>query len=541
MNLHLNQLFTRVTLSAVAVAGLILVPGCAAPSSNLAGPGNADASKSSLDQVLSGHDTIGRTLTQPAAPAPEAAPAAAPVAVPKPGTVAGYFPSGRPEGSGLLVEKTAPSQVLAGQPYSYSYKVSNLTPATLETVVVSDRVGANFASTDSTPKATTASGGNATWSLGTFGPKEVKTIVVNGSSADEGVVTTCGSATYNPVICQDIQVVKANIQLSKTEPADVSICDAIPTVLTVKNSGSSALTGVQVTDDLPTGLTSDGKSSLKFDVGNLAPGESRELKYNAAASATGKLASTAKVTSAEGVTAEAAAATTVHQAVLAITCKAADQQYIGRNFDVVYTVSNTGDAQATGANLVVPVPAGLNLVSSSPVGQLADGKISWNLGTVDSAAPQTITATFNSTAAGSFDFNSTVKGACAAAASSSCSTKVVGIPAILLEKADNPDPVAVGETTTYTVKVTNQGSANDANVHVIVTVDGELVPISSSEGTINGQVVDLPVVPILAPKAAVTYTIVAKGVKAGGAVTKFSLSSEMLTSPITAEESTTVY
>jgi len=30
-------------------------------------------------------------------------------------------------------------------------------------------------------------------------------------------------------------------------------------------------------------------------------------------------------------------------------------------------------------------------------------------------------------------------------------------------------------------------------------------------------------------------------VKAGGAVTKFSLSSDMLSSPITAEESTTVY
>lgn len=469
-----------------------------------------------------------------AAPASAAAPM-------KTGSTSAYFPSGKAEGSGLLLEKMAPAEVLAGQPYQYSYKVTNLTDATLENVMVSDRVSSDFAPTDSDPKAASMANGSASWNLGTLGPKESKTITVSGSSPDEGIVTTCGSATYSPIACQDIHVVKANITLAKVEPADELICDPIPVTLTVKNTGSSALTGVQIADTLPAGLTSDGKSSLTFDIGNLAPGESKEVKYNAAASATGKLVNTAKVTSAQGVNAEASATTTVHQPVLAITCKADDQQYMGRKFNVAYTVSNTGDAPAAGSVLEVTVPAGLTVASVSAGGAVSGNKITWNLGSVDASAPQTVSAAFSSENAGTFAFAGTVKGACAAAVSTSCESKVVGVAAILLEKADDPDPVAIGDTTTYTVKVTNQGSADDSNVKVVVTIAPELVPVSSSEGSIDGQTVTFPTVPQLAAKAVVTYKIVAKGVKAGDGHTKFTLSSAILSSPISAEESTTVY
>ena len=471
----------------------------------------------------------GRYNTAPAATAPATA-----------GTVTAYFPSGKMEGSGLEVDKSAPAQVLAGQPYSYTYKVSNLTDETLENVTINDRVTSDFTPGDSDPKATSMSGGTASWSLGTLGPKESKTITVNGTSADEGVVTTCGSATYNPVVCQDIHVVKPNISLTKTEPSDVLICDPIPTTLVVSNTGTSPLTQVQITDTLPAGLTSDGKSSLTFTAPSLAPGASQQFTYNAAASTTGKLVNDAKVTTAENVSAEAQATVNVHQPVLAVTCKATDQQYMGRKISVSYTVSNTGDSPAAGSVLTVAVPAGLD-VADAGSGTAANGAITYNLGTVDTTTPQTVNVTFISTNAGSFDFAGTVKGTCAAAASTTCSTKVVGVAAILLEKADDPDPVAIGDTTTYTVKVTNQGSADDHNVQVIVTVDSELVPTSTSEGTIDGQTVTLPTVPALAPKAAVTYKIVCKGVTAGDAHTVFKLSSDVLSSPITAEESTHVY
>ena len=100
----------------------------------------------------------------------------------------------------------------------------------------------------------------------------------------------------------------------------------------------------------------------------------------------------------------------------------------------------------------------------------------------------------------------------------------------------------MGETTTYTVKITNQGTADDSNVKMIVTIAPELSPVSATgNGTIDGQTVTFPVVPRLAPKDAVSYQIVAKGVKAGDGHTLFKLTSDVLTSAISAEESTHVY
>ncbi|HQL80123.1 MAG TPA: hypothetical protein PLU91_18125, partial [Verrucomicrobiota bacterium] len=145
------------------------------------------------------------------------------------------FPTGLRESSGVLLEKTVPAQVLAGQKFDYSYKVSNLTDYPIQMVILNDRVSPNFSMAEAEPPATEVRSGVATWQLGNLGPKETRTVRVKGASAAEGSISTCGWATYRPLLCEDIKVVKANIQLAKTAPAEVLICDPIPMTLTVKN------------------------------------------------------------------------------------------------------------------------------------------------------------------------------------------------------------------------------------------------------------------------------------------------------------------
>jgi hypothetical protein len=77
---------------------------------------------------------------------------------------------------------------------------------------------------------------------------------------------------------------------------------------------------------------------------------------------------------------------------------------------------------------------------------------------------------------------------------------------------------------------------------MVVTIAPELTPVSATgDGAISGQTVTFPVVPRLPAKEAVTYKIVAKGVKAGDGRTRFELNSDMLQSPVISEESTHVY
>jgi uncharacterized repeat protein (TIGR01451 family) len=435
--------------------------------------------------------------------------------------------------------KTMPPEVSLGGEFLAELHLT--AQACAANVVVHDTVPANASYVRSEPAATVR-GNQLTWRVGVLEAGESRDIKLWLKADQEGMIVNCASVSADPRTCAATRVVHPAIELTKTEPGEVVICDPIPMTLTVKNSGSSGLAGVKVTDALPEGLSSDGKSSLAFDAGNLAPGESKEFKFNAMASKTGEFVNKATASSAQGVSAEASATTVVHEPVLTVACTAPEQRFMGRPFDVTFTVANKGDTAAAGTVLELPVPEGLTVKAASNGGQTAGGKLSWDLGSLAASASANVSATFEGATAGNFQFSPAAKGSCAKQVSSSCQTVLVGVPAILLEKSDDPDPVGVGETTTYTVKITNQGTADDNNVRVVVTVGAELVPVSAdSDGSISGQTVTFPAVPRLAPKAAVTYKVVAKGVKAGDARTHFDLTSDMLTTPVTAEESTHVY
>lgn len=214
---------------------------------------------------------------------------------------------------------------------------------------------------------------------------------------------------------------------------------------------------------------------------------------------------------------------------------------LGRTVPVCLTLLNTGNLPEPQATISLPVPAGTALTATTDGGTPTNNFVVWEISDLPVNTAKQVCAVFRTLKTDTLTFASTASSAAVAPVQSSCETVVVGIPAILLQKADDPDPVSIGDTTTYSVKVTNQGTADDSNVQIVVTIAPELVPVSSAEGVIDGQTVTLPLTPKLAPKAAVSYQIIAKGVSAGVGLTKFTLSSDMLKSPISAEESTTVY
>jgi uncharacterized repeat protein (TIGR01451 family) len=439
----------------------------------------------------------------------------------------------------VKMNKTMPPEAALGSEFM---AVMHLTAqGCAANVVVRDTVAANASYVRSEPAAT-VDGKQLTWPIGNLEAGESRDIKLWLKADQEGTIVNCASVSADPRTCASTRIVHPAIELTKRAPAEVVICDPIPMTLTVKNAGSSALTSVKVTDPLPAGLSTDGKSSLAFDAGNLAPGESKEFKFNATAAKTGEFVNKATASSAQGVTAEASSKTVVREPVLTVACTAPEQRYMGRPFDVAFTVANKGDTAAAGTVLDVPIPAGLSVKSASDGGQASASKITWDLRSLAVNASQKVTASFVAANGGNFQFIPTARGACAKLVTSTCQCRVVGVAAILLEKADDPDPVGIGETTTYTVKITNQGFADDNNVKMVVTIAPELAPVSATgNGTISGQTVTFPVVPRLAAKEAVTYKIVAKGVKVGDGRTRFELNSDMLQSPVIAEESTHVY
>lgn len=228
-------------------------------------------------------------------------------------------------------------------------------------------------------------------------------------------------------------------------------------------------------------------------------------------------------------------------AALAIDCSVPAKIIAGRNLEVCLNVHNTGTTAVPNAVATLPLPDNTIVTATTDAGLVTNNSVQWQIPGLPPGSTKQVCTMLKTVRPGPLTFSFTAASPDVPLVQSSCETLVVGISAILLEKADDPDPVSIGSNTTYTVKVTNQGTADDSNVQVVVAIAPELVPVSSSEGTIDGNTVTLPGVPRLTAKQAVTYKIVAKGMKAGDGHTKFTLSSDDLKTPIYAEESTTVY
>lgn len=442
------------------------------------------------------------------------------------------FPTGLRESSGLLLEKVVPAEVSVGRPFSYEYKVINLTDYHLSQVVVTDKVTSNFQASDSVPPATSMNGGVATWNLDHLGPRETKTIKVTGSASEESTIVTCGWATYMPILCEPIKVTKPAIELAKSMPAQVMQCDPIPVKLTVRNSGSSALTSVKVTDTLPSGLVTDaGQSSVSFDVGTLAPGESKELTFNAKANQTGDFTNPAKATSAQGVEADASASVKVVKPVLTLACETPERAIFGRNFEMCLTIRNTGDGDS--ANTVVSAAlGGGRFVSATEGGAVSGGNVSWNIGSLAPGATKRVCMTVVADAGATLNFSSTAQGVCAEPVTTACRTQVEGVPGILLEVVDDVDPIPVGSTTTYSIRVTNQGNSPITNVRITGKRDPESQEIVSGAGatevTVTADGVSMGAVMTLGPKQTAEWKVVVRATKAENALFEIKMSSDQL-------------
>ena len=196
---------------------------------------------------------------------------------------------------------------------------------------------------------------------------------------------------------------------------------------------------------------------------------------------------------------------------LTLDCAVSREVLVGRKTEACVTVRNVGNVVEPETIVTLPVPADCAFASATEGGVFTNNLVTWWLRELAVGSDHQMCASFNTRVPGALSFKPSVVNADVQPAQSSCETTVNGVSALLLEKADDPDPISVGDTTRYIVKVTNQGTADDTNVKMAVEFPAELDPVSASNGgTVEGKTVTFPAFPRLAPKEAFEYSIVAK-------------------------------
>jgi len=457
------------------------------------------------------------------------------------------FPTGELASSALVVYTVMPKEVRLNQPYEYELQVCNLTGAELQNVVVMHEGQSNLEIISSSPAASRGADGSAQWILGSLGPNESRTITVTGKAGKTGISSNCIAATYNNFLCAETKVVEPALALKKTATPEVLLCDPIVLTYTVTNTGSGACDNVVVKDNLPAGMTTaNGQTSVSFNAGTLAAGQSKSFKVTAKANRTGSFSSPAAATSGCGSDANAAAVSTVvRQPKLAIKAECRERIYLGRNVTFNWNITNSGDAASDNTVISAPVPAGSTFVSATNGGVLTGNTVVWNAGTLSaSGGKRAISMTVKPNGIGTLRAAATVEGACAEQVADGCETEVRGIPAILLEVVDATDPIMVGDNVTYIITVTNQGSAPGTGIKIVCELPAEQGFVNAggaTNATRTGQTVTFAPLPSLAPGAKATFRITVKANAAGDVRFKTSMHSDQFTRPIEETESTNFY
>ena len=500
--------------------------------------------------------TVGSVASWAWAEGPHAHPQAAGAsgAQPAPGVMSMAFPTGDRSTSALLIESQGPSQTPVGRPYPYSIKVTNITKnLVLEHVAIRQSIAPGFAIEKAEPEATKGDG-QVSWSIPKLAPGESATIRATALGEKEGDASSCIRASYEPSLCVTTKFIRQEIQVTKEAPESADLCDIIPIRYVVKNAGSGPARDVKLTDELPKGLvTAEGKSSVEANVGELGPGQAKELTVNASAERPGTYTSRAMARGADDLHAQSnQTSTAIRQSKLAVQIVGPDAQYVNEAITYKVTVKNEGDSPARDAKLQVQADPNAPVRRVSKTGpdaaapQVNGQALAWNLGTLEPG--KTSDVSFTVVARGKAELkqaavatSACARGGDAARATASSQTEILTFPALLLEMVDQADPIKVGTDEVYTIVVFNQGEGDDHNVKIVCKLPEGFTYVKSdgpTKGTANGQDVSFEPVPVLKPKEKMTWTVQAKAVKVGDVRTVVELTSDYLVKPVPETEPT---
>ena len=446
----------------------------------------------------------------------------------------------------VRLDKTMPKEVGLNTQFNYTITITNLTDTKLDGIVIKEQTPINFKLVNANPIAD-ENENELIWNIDTLGPKATRQIRIAGIATSIEPLQHC-TTVLTPVIpaCASVEVIQPRLKLMKIIPSSALLCDLIPVKYIVSNVGTGSIPNVKIVDTLPSGLRpADGRGELVFEAGILRADQSKEFSIDLRASRVGQYSSRAIATSSTGLRDESVETTTkVGLPVLAISKQGPEKLYIGRPVTYEITVTNRSDVPARDTVVEDSLPQGVTSVKATAGAQLSGLKLIWNLGTLEPDQSETFQVSYTPTTTGTIVNDATATANCATPVTASMRTTVTGIAATMLEVVDIEDPVRVGNRATYTITVTNQGSAISRNIRIYCILEDNVKYVSSAgatASTVEGDTVRFLPLGSLAPQSKAVWRVVVAAVRPGDVRFKVVMNSDELTRSVEESEATHVY
>ena len=374
----------------------------------------------------------------------------------------------------VVISNTASSSNLnVGQTGKFTVTVTNTGPDAATNIVINDPAPSGF-----TASVTGGTYSNGVWTISSLAANSAVTLTFTGTitAAMAGTnITNHATETqteYPPSTISDatIHVNKANVTITNSaNSSNLNVGQTGTFTVTVTNTGPDAATNIVINDPAPSGFTASVTggtySNGVWTISNLASNSAVTLTFTGTITAAMvglNITNTATETQTEYPFNVTISNATMHvnKANVVVTVTSSNNRpNVGQSYTYTVTVKNNGDDSATGVIVAGSLPAGLTLNGySASQGTFINGQ--WNIGTLASGntATLTITVTPQSSVAGQ-DVTVTATETQNEYPPTSSATSTVHVPKanVVISNTASSGNLNVGQTGTFTVKVTNNG------------------------------------------------------------------------------------
>lgn len=191
----------------------------------------------------------------------------------------------------VTITKSGPVQAAIGETLSYVLTYQNIgSAAALKETTIQDTLPAGLTLLNSSPAPSTISGQHLTWKLSTLAAGASGTITVRvrvepsalSSVTNQATITTLadGDDPANNSASFSTTLVRPNVVVSKTGPAQAALGDMIIYQIRYRNTGGGSALDSSISDDLPVGVSLISANPapsaltgqhLSWNLGTLAP------------------------------------------------------------------------------------------------------------------------------------------------------------------------------------------------------------------------------------------------------------------------------
>lgn len=445
------------------------------------------------------------------------------------------------------LRQSMPSEVRFGQPIGVDLVVVNNGSVMVDKVIVTQDLpkGVDLLSASPMPAR---SADTLIWSLGEMEPRQSRSIKLKlglrmGEAEPE---LKCNARVkYESVVASVAKVYQPKLVVETTSPLNGVVNGKLKLEIKITNTGNTAAKSVLLRAPLPPELAHQFGPDLENDLGRLEPGESRLVPLTMTGVKAGRTVSKIMVSTEGAQSVEKIVPVEILQVHLGLAARSPKTRFLHRPNEYAFTVSNKGAAEASDAKLVAALPKGVSFVHASDSGQYDAGKheVVWAVGNVKPGESREITMTGVATELGDQECKALLS-ANGIQHEAAARTMVQGVAAMQMEVVETVDPLEVGGTTIYSIKVVNQGSAVQTGLELVCVCPPEMQPMDTRapvKHRIEGQKVVFEKVATLEPRDELVFKVKCKALKPGDARFRVEMVSDQQKKPLVKEEATRAF